>query len=60
MLNTIQKNHLKTLAHHLQPVVMVGANGLTEAVLREAEQALLHHELLKIRVNAGEIGRAHV
>lgn len=49
-LSTKQKQHLKGLAHNLKPVVLMGSNGLTEAVLAEIEIALDHHELVKIRV----------
>ncbi|ATF10282.1 ribosome assembly RNA-binding protein YhbY [Candidatus Enterovibrio altilux] len=45
-----QKKHLKELAHVLKPVVLMGANGLTEAVLAEIEIALDHHELIKVKV----------
>jgi RNA-binding protein len=51
-LSTKQKQHLKGLAHHLKPVVLLGANGLTEAVLAEIEIALDHHELIKVKVAA--------
>ncbi|ACR67695.1 ribosome assembly RNA-binding protein YhbY [Edwardsiella ictaluri] len=49
-----QKQHLKSLAHSLKPVVQLGANGLTEGVLAEIEQALAHHELIKVRIAAEE------
>ncbi|NOH27454.1 ribosome assembly RNA-binding protein YhbY [Vibrio mediterranei] len=49
-LSTKQKQHLKGLAHALKPVVLLGANGLTEAVLAEVEIALDHHELIKVKV----------
>ena len=45
-----QKKHLRRLGHELKPVVMVGESGLTEAVLKEVEQALDYHELIKVRV----------
>ncbi|WP_375751202.1 ribosome assembly RNA-binding protein YhbY [Vibrio sp. HN007] len=51
-LSTKQKQHLKGLAHNLKPVVLMGANGLTEAVLAEIELALDHHELIKIKVTS--------
>lgn len=35
ILTTKQKQYLKGLAHHLNPVVMLGGNGLTEGVLAE-------------------------
>ena len=49
-LSTKQKQFLKSLAHHLSPVVMLGSNGLTEGVLAEIDNALNHHELIKVKV----------
>ena len=49
-LSTKQKQPLKGLAHPLKPVVMLGNNGLTEGVLAEIEQALEHHELIKVKI----------
>ncbi len=49
-----QKRWLKKQVHHLKPVVTVGQAGLTEPVLAEIELALSHHELLKVKVNAGD------
>lgn len=37
-------------AHHLDPVVLIGAEGLTPAVLKEADAALKAHGLIKLRV----------
>ena len=37
-------------AHHLDPVVMIGNEGLTPAVRKEADAALNAHGLIKIRV----------
>ncbi|WP_413735404.1 ribosome assembly RNA-binding protein YhbY [Sodalis sp. RH21] len=53
-LNNKQKQHLKSLAHPLKPVVMLGNNGLTEGVLAEIELALEHHELIKVKIAAEE------
>lgn len=52
-LNKKQVSHLRSLAHHLNPVVMIGNRGLTESVLTEIERNLVAHELIKIQV-AGE------
>lgn len=51
-LNPRQKKHLRGLAHHLQPVVMVGDKGLSESVLEEIERALHDHELIKVKLRA--------
>lgn len=49
-LTTKQRQFLKGLAHHLSPVVMLGGNGLTEGVLVEIDNALNHHELIKVKI----------
>ena len=55
-----QNQHLKALAHHLKPVILMGANGLTEAVLAEIELALDHHELIKIKVASEDRDTKHL
>lgn len=37
-------------AHHLDPVVLIGSDGLTEAVKKEVDAALKAHGLIKVRV----------
>ncbi|NQZ83391.1 MAG: ribosome assembly RNA-binding protein YhbY [Colwellia sp.] len=49
-LNKKQIQYLKGLAHALKPVVLLGNNGLTEAVVAEIDYALGHHELIKIKI----------
>lgn len=49
-LSPADRKALKALAHHLDPVVMVGDAGLSAAVLAECERALKAHALIKIRV----------
>ncbi|OHD63083.1 MAG: hypothetical protein A2176_08240 [Spirochaetes bacterium RBG_13_51_14] len=44
-----QKRRLKSLAHHLKPVVYVGKNGMTESLVAAVDKALADHELVKIR-----------
>ena len=45
-----QKRHLKGLAHNLKPTVQVGQDGLTSGVIKAVEEALLDHELIKVRL----------
>ncbi|MDX1574042.1 MAG: ribosome assembly RNA-binding protein YhbY [Methylophaga sp.] len=52
--NDKQRRYLKGLAHPLKPVVMIGNSGLTPNVINEIEQALSHHELIKVRVSGQE------
>ncbi len=44
-----RKGH-RAQAHHLQPVVAIGSDGLTDAVRRELDLALNAHGLIKVRV----------
>lgn len=46
------RSRLKARAHHLKPVVTIGAAGLSEAVLMELGLALDHHELIKVKTGA--------
>lgn len=48
--STKQISFLRALAHNINPVVMIGNNGLTENVLKEIEVSLKAHELIKIKV----------
>lgn len=49
MLTSAERRDLKTRAHQLDPMVMIGAKGLTDEVVREIELALKAHELIKVR-----------
>jgi len=53
-LTPAQRQFLKGLAHARQPVVMIGNQGLTAAVLKEIELALNAHELIKIKAASDE------
>ena len=52
-LSNIEKNILRKKGYSLKPVVMVGKNGLTDAVLSEIDVSLTSHELIKIRIRGG-------
>ena len=53
-LTPAQRQYLKGLAHSRQPVVMIGNQGLTAAVLKEVERGLEAHELIKIKAATDE------
>jgi len=44
-----QKRKLKYLAHHMKPVVLIGKNGISTALMASLEDALQAHELIKIK-----------
>jgi RNA-binding protein len=44
------KRELRGRGHALKPVVSIGSAGLSEAVLREIDLSLEHHELMKIKI----------
>ncbi len=45
-----QRRHLRALGHALRPVAQVGKDGLSEALVAAVEQALLDHELIKVKL----------
>ncbi len=49
-LSPAQRKEHRSLAHHLDPVVMVGSDGLTDPVKKEISGALDAHGLIKVRV----------
>jgi putative YhbY family RNA-binding protein len=49
-LTPAERKQKRALAHHLDPVVTIGAEGLTPAVLKEADAALRAHGLIKVRM----------
>ena len=49
-LTSAQRKEKRADAHHLDPVVMIGSDGLTPAVVKEADAALDAHGLIKVRV----------
>ncbi|MFK7857251.1 MAG: ribosome assembly RNA-binding protein YhbY [Granulosicoccus sp.] len=48
------RRHLRSLAHALKPVVRLGQQGLTDAVSKELDGALSHHELVKVKLSVSE------
>ncbi len=53
-LSESQKKFLRGLGHQLKPVIMVGDGGLSESLLQEFCSTIEHHELIKVRVRAGD------
>ena len=53
-LSAAQRREHRAAAHHLDPVVTVGNDGLSEAVIKAVDAELKAHGLVKVRVNAGE------
>lgn len=51
-MDAASKKKLRSQAHGLKPVIIVGQAGLTDAVLAETEIALNTHELIKVKVRA--------
>ncbi len=49
-----QRKFLRGRAHRLEPVVLVGQAGASDAVIAAVDQALLDHELIKVRLRVGD------
>lgn len=48
-LTSHQNKYLRSLAHGLKPLVLVGKNGLTAEVIASVDAALEKHELIKVK-----------
>jgi RNA-binding protein len=67
-MNGKQRRYLRGLGHHLEPVVQVGKEGVSEGLAAALDAALQQHELIKVRLGehagedrhglAGELARA--
>lgn len=49
-----QKRDLRQRGHALKPIVLIGNAGLSEAVVREIDRSLEHHELMKVRLGGAD------
>ncbi|MBJ81161.1 MAG: ribosome assembly RNA-binding protein YhbY [Myxococcales bacterium] len=57
-LASYQRKWLRSKAHNLNPVVLLGDSGLTSNVLDAIDAALLAHELIKVRLRKPEDKKA--
>ncbi|MEJ2471482.1 MAG: ribosome assembly RNA-binding protein YhbY [Desulfuromonadales bacterium] len=48
-----QNRYLRGLGHKLRPVVMIGKHHMSEEVIRATDEALVAHELIKVRIQEG-------
>lgn len=51
------RRQYRRIAHHLKPVVLLGEQGLTDAVIAETDRALKDHELIKVRTSGDRAAR---
>ncbi|QKI88864.1 ribosome assembly RNA-binding protein YhbY [Thiomicrorhabdus xiamenensis] len=49
-----QLKFLRSIAHNIKPMLIIGSNGLTDSLMAELDSTLSHHELLKIKISYGE------
>ncbi len=45
-----QVRYLKSLAHHLKPVVQIGKEDISDSVISATERELQNHELIKVKI----------
>ena len=46
-----QRRHLRALGHHLNAVVQIGHEGVTDALVAQTNEQLEAHELIKVKVS---------
>ena len=52
--NSQEKKRYRAIGHKLKPVVMIAEKGLSDSVMQELDRALNDHELIKIKIAAGD------
>ncbi len=55
-LTASEKKSLRRIAHHLDNVIIVGEQGVSEGVIAETSRALADHELIKVKFALTERG----
>ena len=58
-LSSSQIRYLRSLAHDLSPLILLGAKGATEAVVKELGLTLDIHELVKVKLSGGDKDERH-
>lgn len=51
MLASSDRKRLRAIAHHLDPILMIGDSGLSSGVIDECKRALSDHELIKTKIH---------
>lgn len=55
-----QRKYLRSQAHHLKPLVIIGRNGINEQVTGSVDLALKDHELIKIKFGDFKEGKKEI
>ena len=50
------RKKFKQIAHHLDPIIAVGDQGLSASLLAETDRALTDHELIKVKLHSADRG----
>ncbi len=48
-LSSSDRSYLRSQAHHLEPVVLIGKNGITDGTIESIDRVLEARELIKIK-----------
>ena len=48
-LSSSQRSYLRSQAHHLEPVVLIGKHGITDGTIESIDRVLEARELIKIK-----------
>ena len=48
-LSSSQRSYLRSQAHHLEPVVLIGKHGITDGTIESIDRVLKARELIKIK-----------
>ena len=49
MINSKQRSKLRSMAHHLKPIILIGKSGISDGAIESIVWALNKHELIKVK-----------
>ncbi len=55
-----QKKYLRAQAHHLKPLVIIGAKGLTTPLMKSVDLVLKDHELIKVKFGEFKVAKKEI
>ena len=54
ILTSKQRKYLRSLAHFLDPYIIIGKHGLSSSAIKSINKSLTDHELIKVKIQIGD------
>ena len=57
MINSKERSKLRSFAHHLKPIIIIGKSGISDGAINSIDRALEDHELIKVKFSENKKSR---